>query len=45
MVPPYMCLVGWQLHVLAGFHLLEMRATDANENRDTEPVPFEWVVY
>ena len=34
-----------QLHVLAGFHLLEMRATDANGNKDVEPASFEWVVY
>mmetsp|Transcript_39145 Transcript_39145/g.75015 ORF Transcript_39145/g.75015 Transcript_39145/m.75015 type:complete len:705 (+) Transcript_39145:154-2268(+) len=33
------------LHVLAGFHFLEIRATDANGNRDSDPAPFEWVVH
>jgi hypothetical protein len=33
------------LHTLAGFHLIEIRATDANGNRDVEPAAYEWVVY
>jgi hypothetical protein len=34
-----------QVHVLTGFHLIEIRATDANSNKELTPVAYEWVVY